>query len=272
MSPGVKVDASRDRAIHSRIVGSAIAAVAIAVTAAAAIATTSEVHRPAAPRHFDTNKMRKEDVAIQRRQASAGKSKLCCGYPLAGVEEWALRFYWMAREEDYDDPEEIEYQNPDEVELYTPRGFYLGAVPDRFAWALRMEGSGLMSDGRVINYAGPCGFGYGTCFEELDLSRHPFGRGSKRRSLVPFKSVAIDLTVVPIGEPLYIPEFDGMALPDGSIHDGCVRADDTGGGIKKQKMDFFVVTYGNFRFLLSELWGLSVITPHIEAPRCEYLR
>ena len=93
-----------------------------------------------------------------------------------------------------------------------------------------------------------------------------------KRPLTPFKSVAVDKNVIPIGEPLYIPEFDGLQLPDGSIHDGCVRADDTGGGIKKRKMDFFVVTYGNFRFLLDQLLGVSWITPHIEAPRCEYLR
>lgn len=220
----------------------------------------------------DTGKMRKEDVAIEPRLATPGKNKLCCGYPLAGVEEWALRFYWMAKEDDFDDPEEIAYADPDAVELYTPRGFFLGAVPDRFAWELRMEGSGILNDGRIINYAGPCNYGYGTCFEELNIKRHPFGRGARRRPLVPFKSVAIDPQVVPIGDPLYIPELDGIPLPDGSVHDGCVRADDTGGGIKKQKMDFFVVTYGNFRFLLSELWNRQVITPHVQAPRCEYLR
>jgi hypothetical protein len=63
-----------------------------------------------------------------------------------------------------------------------------------------------------------------------------------------------------------------MVLPDGSIHDGCVRADDTGGGIKQRKMDFYVVAYSNFRFLLQELWGVNWVTPHIQAPRCEYLR
>ena len=82
----------------------------------------------------------------------------------------------------------------------------------------------------------------------------------------------VDPRVIPIGEPLYIPEFDGMILPDGSIHDGCVRADDTGGGIKGRKMDFFVVTYGNFRFLLESLLNVTWITPHVEAPRCQYLR
>ena len=60
---------------------------------------------------------------------------------------------------------------------------------------------------------GTCRFGYGTCFEQLDVAEHPFGRGNKARPLIPFKSVAIDPRLVPIGEPLYIPEFDGMVLP-----------------------------------------------------------
>ena len=158
------------------------------------------------------------------------------------------------------------------VELYTPEGFFMQRVTERLAWALRLEGSGLMRDGRIINYTGKCPFGYGTCFEQLDEHEHPFGRGAGVRPLVPFKSVAVDPRLVPIGEPIYIPEFDGLVLPDGSIHDGCVRADDTGGGIKRRKMDFFVVTYGNFRFLLDQLENVTWITPHIEAPRCEYMR
>ena len=51
-----------------------------------------------------------------------------------------------------------------------------------------------------------------------------------------------------------------------------MRADDTGGGIKQRKMDFFVVSYGNFRFLLQEIWQVNWITPEGETPRCEYLR
>jgi 3D (Asp-Asp-Asp) domain-containing protein len=189
---------------------------------------------------------------------------------MAEDQGFALRFYWLTREEDFDDPRK--FGDPDATELYTPQGFFLTAVAEKFAWNLRLEGSGLMTDGRVINYTGRCPFGYGTCFEQMDVRDYPFGRGAGNRPLIPFKSVAVDPRVVPIGEPIYIKEFDGMILPDGSIHDGCVRADDTGGGIKKRKMDFFVVTYGNFRFLLDELWGVTWMTPHLEAPRCEYLR
>ena len=89
----------------------------------------------------------------------------------------------------------------------------------RFAWSLRLEGSGLMKDGRVINYTGKCPFGYGTCFEQLDVAEHPFGRGAGLRPLIPFKSVAVDPRLVAI-----------------------------------------------------ELQNVTWITPHIEAPRCEYMR
>ncbi|MGE0867491.1 MAG: 3D domain-containing protein [Kofleriaceae bacterium] len=235
----------------------------------------------ARPAMADVSKLRKEDVPLQAKDSVRGKNKLCCGYPLSEELGFALRFYWLALERDYDDPETNTVPKSGRgkkvplntyVELYTRQGFFFGRVPERFAWALRLEGSGLMSDGRVINYTGACDYGYGTCFQQLDVAQHPFGRGAGLRPLIPFKSVAIDPRIIKIGEPLYIPELDGLMLPDGSIHDGCVRADDTGGGIKKRKMDFFVVTYGNFRFLLAQLLGVTWITPHIEAPRCEYMR
>lgn len=248
------------------------AAVVLCLAAVSALA-------PAA--RADDSKLAKESVPLQARGAIRGKNKLCCGYPLVGDSQWALRFYWMALESDFQEARNsavpksgrgTAVRDDTWVELYTQDGYYMTRVREKFAWSLRMEGSGLMMDGRVINYKGACRFGYGTCFEQLDIKNHPFGRGAGPRPLIPFKSVAVDPRLIPIGEPLYIPEFDGLPLPDGSIHDGCVRADDTGGGIKKRKMDFFVVTYGNFRFLLDQLLNLTWITPHIEAPRCEYLR
>jgi 3D (Asp-Asp-Asp) domain-containing protein len=227
----------------------------------------------------DTSKLRKEDVPLQTKAALRGKNKLCCGYPLVDEQQWALRFYWLSLEADYDETVSISVPKgacsapPNRwVELYTKDGYFFGRVPERYACSLKLEGSGLMRDGRIVNYTGSCKFGYGTCFEQLDIGDFPFGRGAGVRPLIPFKSVAVDPRVIRLGEPLYIPEFDGIALPDGSIHDGCVRADDTGGGIKGRKMDFFVVTYGNFRSLLDGLLGVSWITPHVEAPRCEYLR
>lgn len=218
------------------------------------------------------SKLNKEGVDVHPTTVLRGRDKRCCGYPLVEDLGFALRFYWLALETEFDDPDERKYAPRDQAELYTRDGFFIGAVPEQMAWSMRMEGTGVMADGRVINYHGPCKYGYGTCFATLDPKEHPFGRGAGQRALVPFKSVAVDQRLVKIGEPIYVPEFDGMQLPDGTVHDGCVRAEDTGGGIKKRKMDFFVVSYANFRFLLSELWGVSYITPHVMAPKCEYLR
>jgi 3D (Asp-Asp-Asp) domain-containing protein len=228
----------------------------------------------------DTSKLRKEDVPLQAKATLRGKNKLCCGYPLVDDQQWALRFYWLSLEADFDEDVQVTPSRAGRcaippnrwVELYTKEGYFFSRVPERYACSLKLEGSGLMRDGRIVNYTGSCKFGYGTCFEQLDISDFPFGRGAGVRPLIPFKSVAVDPRVIQLGEPLYIPEFDGMVLPDGSIHDGCVRADDTGGGIKGRKMDFFVVTYGNFRALLDALLGVTWITPHVEAPRCQYLR
>jgi 3D (Asp-Asp-Asp) domain-containing protein len=233
------------------------------------LALAAAAPRPAAA---DDGKLALVGETVAPRAQAAGKDKRCCGYPIVGPLAWALRFYWLAREDDFDEPDEIDYADVDAVDLYDRRGFYVGSYSAKFVWHLRMEGSGLLSDGRVINYAGACNYGTGTCFQLLDHREFPFGRGARRRTLVPFKSVAVDPRIVKLGEVLYLPEFDGLPMPDGSIHDGCVRADDTGGGIKVHKLDFFVVSYGNFRTLLQEVWGVNWVTPHLEAPRCQYLR
>lgn len=245
-----------------------------ALVVAVAIALGPAACAPGAPPPPppDTSKLAKDGVAIQPRFVLRGKDKRCCGYPLVGTLDWALRYYWLARQEDFDDPEEIDYARSNEVEVYTRRGFFLGAFSRQFIWHLRMEGSGLLADGRVVNYHGACAYGTGTCFEQLDAARFPFGRGARRRTLMPFHSCAVDPRVVPLGETLYVPELDGANLPDGNVHDGCLRADDTGGGIKQRKLDFFVVSYANFRFILSELWNVNWVTPQIRAPRCDYLR
>ena len=50
------------------------------------------------------SKLGKEDVALQAKASMHGKNKLCCGYPLVDDLQWALRFYWMILEADYNEP------------------------------------------------------------------------------------------------------------------------------------------------------------------------
>jgi len=205
----------------------------------------------------------KEGAAV--KGLAAAKTKTCCGYPLSAPLGFRMTFYWLA----FEHPALGQARDD---ELYTRNGQFYGAFSRRFVKELRMEGTGILANGRVVNWAGKCDYGVGACFEELDVNKYPYGRGVGGRSLVPFRSIAVDPKVIPYGEPVYLPELDGMVLPDGSIHDGCVRADDKGGWIRRKHIDFFVVTKQNYEYLLNQLWGLSRVTPYIEDARCEYLR
>lgn len=213
----------------------------------------------------DTSKLAKDGIARSVKGAAFGKNKLCCGYPLSEERGFRMTFYWMA-------VERPNLETKRTVDLYTKGATLIGRFDKVFVKALRMEGSGWLADGRVINYAGRCRYGIGVCFDLLDHKRYPYGRGAYNRPLVPFTSVAVDRRLVPIGETLYIPELDGLLLPTGKYHDGCVRADDVGGMIKKRVMDFFVVEKRNFRPVQEQLWNDWWFTPHIESPRCAYLR
>jgi hypothetical protein len=51
-----------------------------------------------------------------------------------------------------------------------------------------------------------------------------------------------------------------------------LRADDMGGAIKEHKLDFFVESYNNFKFIADNLWWRMKATPHLDEPRCAYLR
>src|SRR5581483_9869977 len=176
-----------------------------------------------------------------------------------------LSFYWLAYE--------IEYANePYDTDIYTTRGYFIGRFPSAFVYELKLEGSGILRDGRVLNFAGECNYGMGTCFKTLDPAEDPLGVGVQSRPLVPFRSIAVDPKMIPIGATVYVPELVGIPMPDGTTHDGCLRADDMGGAIKNGKIDFFVESYFNFKFIGDSLWWRLKATPTLEEPRCDYLR
>jgi 3D (Asp-Asp-Asp) domain-containing protein len=193
------------------------------------------------------------------------KVKECCGYPIGEKEGFRLSFYWIAYESEYANES---YDTP----IYTKRGYYIGSFPSAFIFELKLEGSGVLRDGRVLNYDGECNYGMGTCFKTLSLEQHPLGAGVQGRPLEPFRSIAVDPRFIPIGATIYVPELVGVLMPDGTRHDGCLRADDMGGAIKEHKLDFFVESYNNFKFIADNLWWRMKATPMFEEPRCEYLR
>lgn len=209
--------------------------------------------------------MSKESSAAPDKLPARGKVKECCGVPVAGRDGYKLTFYWLAYE--------AEYANEKyDTEIYTPQGFFLGRFPSAFVWEMQLEGTGVAMDGRVLNYAGSCPFGMGTCFKVLDTKTQPLGAGVQGRALEPFRSIAVDPKRIPIGAPVWIPELAGLPLPDGTRHDGCLRADDQGGAIKMGRIDYFVESYQAYKALRDAMWWGDKVTPHVEEPRCEYLR
>ena len=194
-----------------------------------------------------------------------GKFKERLGYPLAERGGYKMSCYWLAWESEY-------ASEPYDTDIYTRQGLRIGRFPRTYVFELKMEGSGILRDGRVINYDGVCAYGVGTCFTALNPGEHPLGQGGQHRALLPFKSVAVDPRFVPLGTTLYLPELRGLQLPDGTTHDGCVRADDTGGNIRRHELDFFVESYENYKLIEDRLWNDHRVTPHIEEPRCDYLR
>jgi 3D (Asp-Asp-Asp) domain-containing protein len=94
-----------------------------------------------------------------------------------------------------------------------------------------------------------------SCFS---LAKGAFGDGVDGLKLVPYRSIAVDRTDIPIGTVIYIPEARGVSvtLSDGKkvLHDGYFYAADVGGAIKDNHIDIFLgLTENNpFPFVTSD--------------------
>lgn len=174
-----------------------------------------------------------------------------------------LTYYWVAAEADY--------PGPADTALYTPSCAVLAMVSSGFASAARLEGTGRLNDGRLINVAGTCTGSCGPCFIEPP-PEYPWGIGVQNRPLEPYRSIAVDRAVIPYGTRLWLAELDGVAVPGdppwgGFVHDGCVIAADTGSAIVGQHLDWFVGLRASYRTLDAAL-GLDAVTVHDGGARC----
>ncbi|MBI5368938.1 MAG: hypothetical protein HZA54_18020 [Planctomycetes bacterium] len=159
--------------------------------------------------------------AVDAARAPAPEPPLPRREPLG---EFAPSFYWTAHEEDF--------RGAAEAVVLLADGSELGRFPESFARALRLEGSGRLRDGRVVNVAGAAGR-----FAVVDAA---YGMGVQGFHLIPFRSLAVDRAVLPIGTRLYLPATRGVELPDGTRHDGIWYAHDVGSAIKGRRLDLFI--------------------------------
>jgi len=76
------------------------------------------------------------------------------------------------------------------------------------------------------------------------ISKGPYGDGAGGYQLVPFRSIAVNTNLIPLGTVLYIPAARGIAvtLPSGRTvqHDGYFFASDRGGDVRRNHIDVFV--------------------------------
>ena len=112
----------------------------------------------------------------------------------------------------------------------------------RFQSEVKMQGTGVMRDGRVLRYNGA-------------IQRLPRGCqtavGAAGRCLTPFFSVAADPRLYRMGDVVYVPEMAGRRIqlpaPKNTVitHPGYFIVDDTGSAIKGPKrFDFFTGSMG----------------------------
>ncbi|MCA9676947.1 MAG: hypothetical protein H6708_14850 [Kofleriaceae bacterium] len=174
-----------------------------------------------------------------------------------------LTYYWVASEG--------EHPGPADTALYDESCGLLATVSADFADAIALEGTGRLLDGRLLNVAGACACATTPCYAEAD-DAHPWGYGVQNRALEPFRSIAVDRDVIAYGTGIYLAELDGVTMPGDAgwgqfVHDGCVVAADTGGGIVGEHVDFFVGLRAAYRDLDGEL-GLGTITVQAGGDRC----
>lgn len=177
----------------------------------------------------------------------------------------------------YDFPAERDYEGPP-VALRNAKCEKLTDVPRGFFEAICVQGSGTLAEGSTVSFAKrdcDCAeicprTSQRICFDRLDRSEFPWGRGATGRPITPLLTVAVDSDVIPLGTPLYIPEYDGLPreVGGGSRHDGCFLAQDRGLKVRGEQVDVFTGHTAMTRLwnrLVPSNSGVRVVLDH---PKC----
>lgn len=165
----------------------------------------------------------------------------------SGLAPPDAKFVGVFRNTYYDFPAETEFTGPS-APLHSASCSVLRQVPRPFFEAVCVQGSGTLASGRTVSFAKrDCACaevcprtGQRICFDELDESAFPWGRGALGKAIVPLRTIAVDSSVLPLGTVVYISEFDGVPRsPGGAPHDGCFVAEDRGLKVKGEHVDVF---------------------------------
>ncbi len=146
----------------------------------------------------------------------------------------------------YSFPDEAEYSG-EKTTIFDARCKPIASVPKAFHDRLCVQGSGRLADHRTVSFAKrgcDCAAvcprsSQKICYEALDPARFPWGRGATGAPITPFRTIAVDTSVIPLGTHVFIPAFVGIPIPGGGIHDGCFVAQDRGLKVVGQSIDVY---------------------------------
>lgn len=158
-------------------------------------------------------------------------------------------FYWIPKEgeEDMNNKGKTVYLTGDKTKKLKDKNKKLIAnVCKKTKQKIRMEGTGLLANGILVNLGRN-----NNEFMVLDRKATPYGLGSGGTALVPWVSVAAN--DIKLGTTLYIKELDGVKLPHGEKHNGCVRIDDDSWSMGGCQIDFFTLQYSAYKDLNKKL-------------------
>ncbi|KAI8967168.1 hypothetical protein BDF20DRAFT_902117 [Mycotypha africana] len=159
----------------------------------------------------------------------------------------ALTQYWVPKEGDKDmlnDGTIVTLTGSKKKKLVTDDGKMIAKVSKTTYEKFQMEGTGLLESGILVNLASS-----DDTFEKVDRKEAPYGLGNTDGStLTPWISVASN--DLKHGTILHIKELDGVELPNGRVHNGCVRVDDEGWSFGGCQLDWFVLQFSAYQTLV----------------------
>jgi 3D (Asp-Asp-Asp) domain-containing protein len=124
------------------------------------------------------------------------------------------------------------------------QGVIMIKAPDGRQGTYTYESTGTAEEVDCVDYfKHPASWTRAAGRSRFGVSKGPFGDGAGGFQVVPFRSIAVDTRVIPLGTVLYVPAARGTAitLPSGrkAVHDGYFFASDRGGAIKDNHIDVF---------------------------------
>ncbi|MFI5361092.1 MAG: 3D domain-containing protein [Elusimicrobiota bacterium] len=123
---------------------------------------------------------------------------------------------------------EADYPGPQTEAVKDGKGKILAWVTRGFWERFNVEGTGRLLDGRVIN----------TSENGVIVTDAPMGEGTCR--LKPWRTMAVDAKVIPLGTLVTIDQTVGLKLADGTVLDGYWQAEDTGGEVRNAHVDLYI--------------------------------